>query len=81
MSSTDFFLAVNRDLSVVLGGLLRLPLGRDDGNWLHTPPLLAICKRRTASGAAIMNAPHYVPALSTYLFPKPSSRTYTPCPA
>lgn len=67
MSSTDFFRAVHRDLSVVLGGLLRLPFGRDDGNWLNTPPLLAVRKRRTAPGVVIMHAARYVVALSNIL--------------
>ena len=63
MSSTDLFGAVNRDLSVILGRLLRLPLGRDDGDWLHTPPLLAVRERRTASGVVVMNSARDVPAL------------------
>ena len=70
MSSTDFFLAVHRDLRVILGGLLRLPLGRDDGNWLNTPPLLAVCERRSAPGVVIMNAARYVFALPNILVPQ-----------
>lgn len=67
MSSTDLFGAVNRDLSMVLGRLLRLPLGRDDGDWLHTPPLLAVRERRTASGVVVMNSARDVPAFSHIL--------------